>query len=220
MPIRRTEWEGVYANRTWLYTRNLVPGVAVYREALIREGPDEFRRWDANRSKCAAYLKRGGRHWPFRASSSVLYLGAGTGTTVSHLSDICREGRLLAVEIAPRAFRGLLSLAERRPNVFPLLGDAAKPDSYRSHVQAVDVLYQDVAQRDQGGIFLRNASYLSRGGTGVLMIKARSSDVAANPSTVYSAVESAVRDKGFDVLDRRSLEPFEADHAALVIRKR
>src|SRR3972149_2914846 len=91
MAIRQTEWEGVYVDRAWLYSRNFVPGVSVYGEPLIREGQQEFRRWDAYRSKCAAYLKRGGRHWPFRATSRVLYLGAGTGTTISHLSDICHQ---------------------------------------------------------------------------------------------------------------------------------
>lgn len=220
MAIRGTQWEGVYADGTWLYTRNLVPGVAVYGEALIHDRADEFRRWDANRSKCAAYLKRGGRHWPFRASSSVLYLGAGTGTTVSHLSDICRQGNLVAVEISPRAFRDLISLAERRVNLIPVLGDASKPETYRTHVRAIDVLYQDVAQRDQVGIFLKNAAFLPSSGLGMLIVKARSMDVAAAPSKIYVSVEAALRRGGFDIMDRRTLEPFETDHAAFVVRRR
>src|SRR2546428_279580 len=89
MPVRSTEWEGVYADGPWLLTRNLVPGAVVYGEGLVREKGREFRRWDANRSKLAAYLKRGGRVWPFRFRSSVLYLGAGSGTTASHVSDVC-----------------------------------------------------------------------------------------------------------------------------------
>src|SRR5207245_6273470 len=112
MPVRSTEWEGVYADGPWLLTRNLDPGAVVYGEGLVREKGQEFRRWDANRSKLAAYLKRGGRVWPFRSRSSVLYLGAGSGTTVSHLSDICDEGRLPPVELSPRSVRDLRPLAE------------------------------------------------------------------------------------------------------------
>src|SRR3989442_2583854 len=51
MPVRSTEWEGVYADGPWLLTRNLVPGAAVYGEGIVREKGREFRRWDANRSK-------------------------------------------------------------------------------------------------------------------------------------------------------------------------
>src|SRR6266567_853169 len=57
MPVRPTKWEGVYSEGPWLLTRNLVPGVTVYGEGLVRSGDVEFRRWDANRSKLAAYLK-------------------------------------------------------------------------------------------------------------------------------------------------------------------
>src|SRR3989441_8969244 len=96
MPVRSTEWEGVYADGPWLLTRNLVPGAVVYGEGLVRGSDGEFRRWDANRSKLAAYLKRGGRVWPFRLRSSVLYLGAGSGTTASHGSDICADGTVTA----------------------------------------------------------------------------------------------------------------------------
>ncbi|HKZ23782.1 MAG TPA: fibrillarin-like rRNA/tRNA 2'-O-methyltransferase [Thermoplasmata archaeon] len=221
MVIRPTERAGVYQDGTWLYTRNAVPGVAVYGERLVSVDGDEYRAWDATRSKCAAYLRRGGRHWPFRPSSSVLYLGAGTGTTLSHLSDICREGTLVAVEISPRAFRELLSVAERRTNILPILADASKPGTYRAHIRSVDVLYQDVAQRDQVGIFLKNASeFLSPGGVGMLIVKARSTDVAANPSKIYAAAERKLQDAGFEIVDRRSLEPFEEDHAVFVVRRR
>src|SRR5947208_16811926 len=85
MEIRPTEWQGVYADGSWLLTRNLNPGVSVYGESLHLEGGIEYRRWDVNRSKLAAYLKCGGRVWPYGDATSVLYLGGGNGTTVSHL---------------------------------------------------------------------------------------------------------------------------------------
>ena len=84
----------------------------------------------------------------------------------------------------------------------------------------VDIVYQDVAQRDQEDIFLRNLEFLRPGGTGFLMVKARSVDVAARPSEVYARVRGAVAKQGLAVLDLRELDPFETDHAALVVRKR
>src|SRR2546422_1710965 len=188
MPVRSTKWEGVYSDGPWLLTRNLVPGTTVYGEGLVGSDRGELRRWDANRSKLAAYLKVRGSVWPFRPTSSVLYLGAGNGTTASHVSDLCFQGTVTGVEISPRAFRDLLALSEKRLNLIPILGDAAKPETYQGRVGSVDVLYQDVAQRDQGSIFLRNMASVRSGGTGFLMIKSRSKDVAAKPSAVYEAI--------------------------------
>lgn len=220
MALRRTAFEGVFTDGSWLYTRNLVPGMAVYGEGLTREGGAEFRKWDANRSKLAAYLKKGGTAWPFGAAASVLYLGAGSGTTVSHLSDVCADGTIVAVEISPRSFRDLVSVAEPRRNLLPVLGDATKPESYRDRAGRVDVLYQDVAQRDQEGIFLANVPLLRDGGTGFLVVKARSVDVAARPDTVYESARSALARAGLEVMDVRPLDPFETDHAMVVVRKR
>lgn len=220
MVIRETPHAGVYTDGSWLYTRNLVPGTAVYGEGLVVQDGLEYRKWDAARSKLSAYLKLGGRIWPFRASSSILYLGAGSGTTVSHISDVCSQGTLVAVEVSPRVFRDLVSVAERRPNVLPVLGDAKRPETYRHHVPGVDVLYQDVAQRDQGAIFLRNMEFVRTGGSGFLMVKARSVDVAARPSDIYKRARDALARRELDVVDVRTLDPFEEDHAAIVVRKR
>ena len=219
MPVRSTEWEGVYTDGPWLLTRNLVPGAVVYGESLVRGNDGEFRRWDANRSKLAAYLKRGGRVWPFHLRSSVLYLGAGSGTTASHVSDVCADGTVTVVEISPRSFRDLLALSEKRPNLVPILGDAAKPESYGGRTGPVDIVYQDVAQRDQEGIFLRNLELVRSGGTGFLMMKARSADVSASPAKIFESTKRTLADAGIEVIDFRNLEPFQSDHGAIVVRK-
>ncbi len=220
MSVRPTVHAGVFTDGAWLLTRNLVPGTAVYGEGLIRDGGVEYRRWDAARSKLAAYLKRGGRVWPFGSTTTVLYLGAGSGTTASHVSDLCPQGNVVAVEISPRVFRDLVRVAETRGNLLPILGDAARPDTYANRVSSVDVVYQDVAQRDQVAIFLANARFLAPGGIGYLMIKARSVDVAARPADVYARAVVELRQSGLEVQDERSLEPFQEDHSALVVRKR
>ena len=219
MAIRPTEWEGVFTDGPWLLTRNLVPGTAVYGESLPRDGSIEYRRWDANRSKLAAYLKCGGRVWGFHETASVLYLGAGSGTTASHVSDICRNGTITAVEISTRAFRDLLRLAETRTNLVPVLGDATKPEPYGGRTGVVDILYQDVAQRDQAGIFLKNFEWVRPEGIGYLLVKARSEDMAASPTRIFEAAKGVVLDAGLKVLDLRVLAPYQLDHAALVVQK-
>ncbi len=218
--LRPTESAGVFTDGAWLYTRNLVPGKAVYGEGLVSEAGVEYRKWDAVRSKLAAYLKRGGRVWPFQATSSILYLGAGSGTTVSHLSDVCPRGSIVAIEISARVFRDLVSVAETRANLTPILADAAQPQSYRNHVDQVDVVYQDVAQRAQESIFLRNLGFLRPGGTGFLVVKTRSIDVTAPPAEVVARAREALVKEGLEILDVRDLAPFEVDHALVVVRKR
>ncbi|MGI0149266.1 MAG: fibrillarin-like rRNA/tRNA 2'-O-methyltransferase, partial [Thermoplasmata archaeon] len=83
----------------------------------------------------------------------------------------------------------------------------------------VDVLYQDVAQRDQVGIFLKNAEWLRPHSVGYLMVKARSEDVTANPAQVYDDSKAELSAAGLSVLDFRTLSPYQEDHAAVVVQK-
>lgn len=201
-----------------LLTLNLVPGAAVYGEELRIVGGREYRVWNPRRSKPAALLRKGFRGLSLTEDSRVLYLGAATGTTVSHLSDMLTSGAIYAVEISPTAFRKLLGLSRVRPNVIPILADAAHPEAYTSVVAPVDLLYQDVAQRDQAGILVANLPLLRPGGMALLMAKARSVDVAEEPRRVYRRLASELAAAGLEVLATVNLEPYEADHACLVLR--
>src|SRR5919199_4845942 len=71
-----------------LATLNLVEGNSVYGEKLVRQKGIEYRVWDPYRSKLAGAIKKGLNNLPIKKSMRVLYLGASTGTTVSHVSDI------------------------------------------------------------------------------------------------------------------------------------
>lgn len=215
--MRPSRYDGVFVEGEDLYTVNSTPGGAVYGEALLRVEGREYRRWNPRRSKLAALLQLGFPEYPFRKESRVLYLGAGTGTTISHIADIVRRGTVYGVEVAPKAFQKLLRLAEGRKNLVPLLGDARKPAGYRPLLEPVDVLYQDVAQRDQAAIFLKNASFLRPQGVGLLMVKARSVDAAARPEGVYRQAQQTLRKAGLRVDALRRLEPYQRDHAALFV---
>ena len=57
----------------------------------------------------------------------MLYLGAASGTTVSHVSDIIGpEGVVYAVEFSHRSGRDLVNMAKKRTNIVPIIADARK----------------------------------------------------------------------------------------------
>jgi fibrillarin-like pre-rRNA processing protein len=201
------------------YTRNLVPNESTYWEVQRKIGGIEYRYWNPEKSKLSAFLVRGGQVFPFVMDSTVLYLGAASGTTVGHVSDICPDGRIFAVEVAKNPFRELLALAEKRPNVVPILEDANHPEIYSRLVGQVDILYQDISQRNQTEIFIRNASMLGTGGTGYLMVKARCIDVSAPPEGIFDDSRSGLEHAGFRILETIRLEPHEKDHMAIVVEK-
>ncbi|MCA1819218.1 MAG: fibrillarin-like rRNA/tRNA 2'-O-methyltransferase, partial [Halobacteriales archaeon] len=173
---------GTFEDKGFLWTENRVPGHAVYGERLRKAGSKEYRNWNPFRSKLAALARKDPATPWFSPRDDVLYLGAASGTTVSHLSDMV-AGPIFAVEFSPRAVRDLLWNVEPRPNVVPILDDAGKPERYAAYIaQPVAALVQDVAQRHQVEIFLRNLPFLRSGGLGFLFVKARSINVSKAPT--------------------------------------
>ncbi|MCU0800073.1 MAG: fibrillarin-like rRNA/tRNA 2'-O-methyltransferase [Candidatus Thermoplasmatota archaeon] len=201
-----------------LFTEDLEGGRSVHGEQLmVREGRT-FREWVPWRSKMATYIKKKGL--PLFAGRSLLYLGAAQGTTVSHLSDLMPNGTIFAVEVSSTAFSPLCALSKRRHNIVPILGDAFHPETYSMMVGSADAIYQDVAQKDQLGMFLRNSEMLLRkGGRGMLMLKARSVDVTADPQSVADRTAIGLKEGGFEVLDVIDLDPFQKDHYALHVER-
>ena len=189
--------------------------VPVYGERIL-EG---YRLWDPFRSKLAALLLKAHSTRTLLARDAiVLYLGAATGTTVSHVSDIARDGLVYAVEFSPRSLRDLVRLCERRKNIVPILADAARPEEYSFLVEPVDLVYQDVAQRNQSEIASRNcARYLKSGGDLILMLKTRSVDVTACPEAVLQAEMKNLQ--GLDLSQVMDLLPFHEDHFAMQAKK-
>ena len=204
-----------------LATRNLVPGLTVYNESLVNENGVELREWDPKRSKLAAAILKGIRETGIKDGDKVLYLGAASGTTVSHVSDIVgKNGFVFAVEFAPRVLRKLVFVAEKRKNIAPILADANRPESYLIYGAAADVLYQDVAQKNQTEIFLKNIDlFLKKGGFALLALKARSIDVTKQPRKIFAEVKAELENK-LEIVDYRILDPFERDHAFFVCKKR
>lgn len=226
MPEVKLLFDGIFEvtkDKKQLATKNLDPGKVVYGEKLIQVEGVEYRTWDPRRSKLGTMVLKK-FNIPFKEDSAVLYLGAASGTTVSHVSDIVPDGAVYAIEFAPRSMRDLIGLASRRRNIFPVLADAGKPDSYSHIVEPVDLIFQDIAQPNQAEIAARNAAhYLKRDGNLLLSIKARSIDTVANPKEMYKReikkLEQAFEPK-FEVLNAKDLMPFHEDHLGILAKMR
>lgn len=175
----------------------------------------DWRLWDANRSKLGAMLELG-MDVGLDGGDSVLYLGAASGTTASHVADFC--GPTYAVEFAPRPARDLLDVAEARGNLFPLLKDARRPETYAHVVESgLDAVVQDVATRGQAEVAVRNRQFLGAGGRLLVAVKARSEDVTADPEDVFDRVRADL-ESAYEVVDAQRLEPYHVDHLGVVAR--
>lgn len=219
------KFSGVYTitdrEQKSISTKSLVPGTSVYGEKLVKEGEDEFRLWSPRRSKLSAAIKQGLIEMPIQPGSKVLYLGAASGTTVSHCSDIVGpKGVIYAVEFSQRTVRDLVQLAAVRPNIIPILDDARHPTRYAPLVSGtIEVVYQDVAQPNQASILYENLkTFCSFGAWGMLAIKARSIDSTSSLEEVYSREIAELDNKGLEIVENINLEPLEKDHRFVVCR--
>jgi fibrillarin-like pre-rRNA processing protein len=209
-----------YEGEQKISTENLVPGNQVYKEKLIIKKGVEFRLWDPFRSKLAAAIMNGLENFPFKNKTKVLYLGASTGTTVSHVSDIVGpNGLVFAVEHASRVARDFLDrVATHRSNVMPILQDARKPKEYFSVFGKVDVVYVDIAQPDQTKIAIDNCDmFLKKEGLFFLVIKTRSIDVTKAPKRIVEEEIQKLREK-FEILESIDLHPYDKDHAMVIAK--
>jgi len=200
-------------------SKNLAPGRDVYGERLIKYRDAEYRLWDPYRSKLAAAIIKGLKALPIKAGSKVLYLGAASGTTASHVSDIVgEEGHVYCIEFAPRPLKELINnVCRHRFNISPILSDARFPEKYANLVEKVDVIYCDIAQPEQAQILAYNAKiFLKRGGWILLAIKARSIDVTKEPSEIYRREIAILEKSGFQINQVIHLEPYDKDHAMIL----
>jgi fibrillarin-like pre-rRNA processing protein len=225
MEVKETKMENVFeclfsdgAER--LCTKNMAVGSNVYGERLVKYQGVEYREWNAYRSKLAGAIMKGLKENPVKRGIKVLYLGAASGTTPSHISDIIEEkGKVYSVEFSARVVRELILVAQKRPNMFPILADARFPQNYRSLVEDADVLYVDIAQPNQTDIAIYNAEFfLKHGGYMLLAIKARSIDVTKDPKEIYKSELEKIEKAGFVADQVINLDPYDKDHSMFIAK--
>lgn len=220
-------FEGIYwvvrEGKERLATLSQDPGTSIYGEDIVKIGDREYRVWDPFRSKLAAAILKGLSDVPIKTGSSVLYLGAASGTTASHVSDLVgAKGRVYCVEFAQRSFRDLANhTSKNRRNMTPIYGDARFPEKYRSIVRGVDTIYADIAQPDQARILSENVEhYLDEMKDFLLAVKARSINVSKDPSEIFRQERALLENNGYDVREMVRLDPFEKDHCMILGNKR
>ena len=202
-----------------LATENLTPGKNVYGEDLVLRHGVQYRVWNYYRSKLASAIMNGMATIPIFWGSRVLYLGASTGTTVSHVSDMVgTSGIVFAVEHTSRVARELLArVAPHRSNIIPILQDARRPSEYSAVFGKVDVVYCDIAQPDQTDIAISNCHrYLKPGGFLFLIVKARSIDVSQKPTAIFRREEAKLSD--FNLQSMVDLKPYHKDHCMILAK--
>jgi fibrillarin-like pre-rRNA processing protein len=206
-----------------LATKNFAPGRNVYGERLIRFDGVEYRVWDAFRSKLAGAIWKGLKTVPIHPSHKVLYLGAASGTTPSHISDIVgEEGHVYCVEFAQRSLRDLVTnVVAYRNNMSPFLADARMPQKYGMFIpEKLDEVYCDIAQPEQAKVLADNADvFLKPEGWVLLAVKSQSIDVTLPPEHVYQMEAKVLRNRGFRVEQVVDLEPYDIAHAMIVAQK-
>ncbi len=207
-----------------LATKNLVPGRNVYGERLVRAEGVEYRVWDAFRSKLAGAILKGLRNVPIKPGHKVLYLGAASGTTPSHVSDIVGEkGHVYCVEFASRSIRDLVdNVCSYRMNMSPILEDARFPEKYAMFIQGKvdDIVYCDIAQPEQAKVLADNADrFLVESGWIMLAVKSQSIDVTKEPIEVYRSETKVLQKRAFSIEEVVNLEPYDKAHAMIVAQR-
>lgn len=214
-------FDGIYTDGKKIYTKNLILGKKVYGERLVMEGNEEYREWDAYRSKYGAAIKNGLSKSIFFEGCTAIYLGSAEGTTVSHVSDIVGEkGAVFCIDVSEIAMNKLTKLAESRENLYPILSDAQMTENYKEYFEnKADCMFQDISQRNQADIFVRNAKFLKKGGLAALALKTKSiSQSEAKEDILESEVK--VLQKEFEIIQTISIEPYEKHHYMILMRKK
>ncbi len=216
-------WNSGFDKKQKFFTKNLDKGKTIYGENTVildEAGTIELREWNPYRSKLAAALHNGLSKTYLNKDSKVLYLGASSGTTVSHISDIITEGIVYAVEFSARSVRDLVLNCFGRPNVIPIMGDANYPYRYSKFVFGkIDLMYQDIAQPNQTEILIKNAKYyLSTGAIIMFAIKARSISATKSLKDLFDEELKMLEQNNIEILEKLTLVPFSKEHLFVVGR--
>ena len=205
-------------------------GVRLRDESLRRDGRIEWRSWNPRASKLAAALIRTKRDPSLlipEPGSTALYVGAGHGTTISHLHDhLCGSGnhhggRIVAVDLSPRCIRDLIRLSVARPGISPVLADARRLDDFTPFVpEPVPWILQDVSQAGQVELMIRICErFLAPGGVALLSLKAASERWAdGGDKAKFAQAEEHLINSNLQLDERIDLRGFEDQHVMFAIR--
>jgi len=207
--MRETSIPNVFEENGTIFTR-CRDCKSIYGEVVLERGGSCYRLFSPLRSKFASSIRLGFRP-DIKEEDHILYLGAGAGTTASHISDSITSGILYAIEFSPVPFVKLLSVSEVKRNIFPILQDAQKPRIFGIFIDRVDLVYQDISQPNQVDIFIENMNFF-RAERGILMLKSFSLRSDHSPDNEIKKLR-----KHFRVNQIKDISRFHRGHLSIFV---
>lgn len=223
MGIKEHRLKGIFTDGKRLFTKSLAPGKRHFEERIFKENGVEYRQIDPLKSKLAAAIEKGISQIGVKPGDVVLYLGCSHGYTPSFMSDIVgNDGFVFALDFAPRVMRDMVFVSEKRQNIVPIMADANHPEKYMHKIMQPDYIYQDIAQKNQAEIFLKNCRmFLKKGSFAFLAVKSRSIDIAKKPKQIFGEVRTIIeQSKELVIVDYREIDPMQKDHCVFVCKKK
>jgi len=171
-------------------------------------------------SKLTAALKKQ-LELPIKNGNIVLYLGASHGVTAEIISKIVgKKGFIFCLDVAPDVVKKLVEVCEKHENMCPLLFDANKPEEYKDKITEVDIIYQDITQKNQVEIFIKNIKiFLKDEGCAIIALKTKSIDSVKPKEEVLETVKKEL-EKKLRIISVTDLEPYHKDHYFIICRKK
>lgn len=185
---------------------------------IKKHDSEEYIPWHAEKSKLAAAILKGMQKMVIKKSSDVLYLGAASGTTAGYVAEIAYKGNVYCVEISPRVAKKLIELCREKKNMHAIIADARKPLTYSFFVSDVDVIYQDIAQKDQSEILIKNAE-IYEPEYALLALKTSSIDSTVAKEIVLKK-EIKKLEKKFRVKEIIDLANYHNEHYMIVLERK
>jgi len=174
--------------------------------------------WNPYKSKWKAALEKG-LIPSLKGNENILYRGASSGTTISHL---CKKtsGIILAVEKSATMAIPLVNLAQKSTNISPIFADANQTEYIRNHIFKVtpQILFQDIPSRDQIEILTKASSLVNKNCKIYLSLKTQSISQQDQQKTLEQAKQEL--QKSFKIQNHGTLEPFQKKHYFFVLSKK
>nr|CAD7263748.1 unnamed protein product [Timema shepardi] len=157
----------------------------------------EYRVWNPFRSKLAAAILGGVDQIHISPGTKVLYLGAASGTTVSHVSDIVGPDGRVMFDYCSRMVEWCLTIV---PGILVEHGH----------------LHQGILVRTLSSPSRYPSCHLHQGILVVISIKASCIDSTAQPEAVFASEVKKLQADKLKPQEQITLEPYERDHAVVV----
>jgi len=171
-------------------------------------------------SKLEAAIKKGVKI-PIKKKDIVLYLGASHGITAELIAELVgKEGFVFCLDISEDVVKKLVEVCEKHENMTAMLFDANKPEGYQDKIVDIDFIYQDITQKDQIRIFLKNvARFLKDKHYAIIALKTKSIDSIKSKQEVLKHVEKELKEN-LEIISKTDLEPYHKDHYFIICKKK